>query len=187
MDWNKVAEGYLVVADEVFRTLREPVEGLAVEVAERLTRGGKILCCGNGGSAADAQHFTGEMIGRFLLNRRPYPAVTLSADTSVLTSLSNDFGFETVFERQVRALGKADDVLIAFSTSGASENACRALTEAKAMGLLTVAFLGGSGGRMAGLADRVLCIGSTRETPRIQEGHQLLMHLLAEAIEERLR
>lgn len=187
MNWNRTAEEYLAVADEVLNTLREPTERAAGELADCLRRGGKILVCGNGGSAADAQHFAGELVNRFLRERRPYAAVALSTDTSVLTSIGNDYGFEQVFEKQVHALGRAGDILLAFSTSGNAVNVCRAVETARAAGLRTIAVTGGSGGRLAGLADTLLTVSCTRLTPRIQEGHLLILHALAERLEEILQ
>lgn len=187
MDWNRMAEEYLSVADELFNRLKNETFGLADLIAERLKAGGKVMVCGNGGSAADAQHFAAELVNRFLLERRPYAALALSTDTSILTSIGNDYGYEFVFEKQVRALGKKGDVLIAISTSGNAANVCRAVETAKAMGIVTVGMTGGRGGRLAGLADTVLSVSSTSSTPRIQEGHQFIIHALCERIEEILK
>ena len=117
MNWDRVAEEYLAVADEVFGSLREPIDELAKEVAGRLRDGGKIMVCGNGGSAADAQHLAGEMVNKFLKDRKPYAAIALSTDTSVISAIGNDFGYDLIFDKQVRALGRSGDVLIAISTS----------------------------------------------------------------------
>ncbi|MBU1694581.1 MAG: SIS domain-containing protein [Verrucomicrobia bacterium] len=179
-----MAEEMLAVADEVIGTLQAPIEEVAAEMARRLRGGAKILVCGNGGSAADAQHLAGELVNRFLKERRPYAALALSTDTSVLTSIGNDYGFAQVFEKQVHALGREGDVLIAISTSGNAENVCRAVQAAKELGLLTVAVTGGSGGRLLPLVDRSLCVTSTASTPRIQEGHQFIIHALCERVEE---
>ena len=130
MNWDHIAEEYLAVADEVFGSLRQTVDDLAQKVADRLRDGGKIMVCGNGGSAADAQHLAGEMVNRFLKDRKPYAAIALSTDTSVLSAIGNDFGYEFVFEKQVRALGRSGDVLIAISTSGNAANVCRAVEAA---------------------------------------------------------
>jgi D-sedoheptulose 7-phosphate isomerase len=184
MNWDSIQQEYQAVAREVFGPLRREVDALAEEMAKRLAAGNKILVCGNGGSAADAQHLAGELVNRFLKERRPYAGLALSTDTSVLTSIGNDYGYEHVFEKQVRALGKPGDVLIAISTSGKAANVCRAVEAARAGSLLTVALTGGPGGQLAGLAERTISVSCTRHVPRIQEGHQLLIHLLCERLEE---
>ncbi len=187
MNWNRIAADYLGVADEVFGPLRKPIERLAADIAARLKKGNKVLVCGNGGSAADAQHLAGELVNKFLKDRKPYAGIALSTDTSVLTAIGNDFGYDEVFEKQVRALGKSGDVLIAISTSGKAENVCRAVQVAKKMKMLTVGLTGGKGGRLIRLVDRPICVSCTAMTPRIQEGHQVLIHALCERIEEILK
>jgi D-sedoheptulose 7-phosphate isomerase len=186
MNWNKIAEDYLSVADEIFGSLQAGIESVAKELAARLRAGNKIMVCGNGGSAADAQHFAAELVNRFLKERRPYAGLALSTDTSVITSIGNDYGYGMTFEKQVKALGKKGDVLVAISTSGKAENVCRAVQAAKELGIMTVALTGGKGGKLAGMTDRSLVVGSTACTPRIQEGHQLIIHSLCERIEEEL-
>jgi D-sedoheptulose 7-phosphate isomerase len=184
MNWDRIAEEYLAVADEVFGSLRQTVDNLAQEVAERLRDGGKIMVCGNGGSAADAQHLAGEMVNKFLKERKPYAAIALSTDTSVISAIGNDFGYEFVFEKQVRALGGNSDVLIAISTSGNAANVCRAVEAAGRLNILTVGLTGGTGGRLIELVNIPVCISSSKSAPRIQEGHQLVIHALCERIEE---
>lgn len=184
MNWDSVAADYLAVADEVFGALRATVDVVAEEIAARLRAGSKVLACGNGGSAADAQHFAGELVNRFLKERKPYAALALSTDTSVLTSIGNDYGFAQVFEKQVRGLGRSGDVLIAISTSGNAENVLRAVHAARAMGMLTVGLTGGRGGRLVTEVERSISVSCTSSTPRIQEGHQLIIHALCERIEE---
>lgn len=186
MNWDTIAADYLAVADQVFNELRPAVDDLAAEVARRLRAGGKVMVCGNGGSAADAQHIAGELVNRFLKERRPYAGIALTTDASVMTSIGNDYGYEYIFEKQVQALGRSDDILLAISTSGGAANVCRAVAAANALGILTVALTGGTGGRLANLADRVLNVSCTRSTPRIQEGHQLVFHALCERLEELL-
>lgn len=186
MNWNKLAEAYLAVTEEVFGPLRRPVDALAREIAARLRKGAKVMICGNGGSAADAQHIACELVNRFLKERKPYAAVALSTDTSILTSIGNDYSFDEVFEKQVRALGKKGDVLIAISTSGRAENVCRAVKAARKMKILTVGLTGGKGGRLLPLVDRAICVSSSSVTPRIQEGHHVIIHALCERIEEEL-
>jgi len=187
MDWARIAADYRAVAEWVLGPLRPEVEAVAAELAARLQAGGKVLFCGNGGSAADAQHFAGEFVNRFLRERRPYAGLALTTDTSVLSAIGNDYGFEQVFEKQVRALGRPGDALVAISTSGHAANVCRAAQAARELGLLTVGLTGGTGGRLAGLADRRLSIACTSSTPRIQEGHQLILHLICERVEELLQ
>jgi len=184
MNWDRIAEESLAVTHEILTALRQPAEACAGELARRVRDGGKILLCGNGGSAADAQHMAAELVNRFLVNRRPYAALSLTTDTSILTSVGNDFGFDEAFAKQVRALGRPGDALVVFSTSGTSRNVCLALDAAREAGLWTLALTGGSGGRMPELADRCLTVAASSHTPRIQEGHHLLMHILCERIEE---
>jgi len=184
MDWTRIQEEALAVSDQVFNELKPLVETLARELVDCLNGGNKIMACGNGGSSADASHFVGELVNRFLIDRKPYAGLALTCDPSVMTSIGNDFSFDEVFEKQVQGLGRAGDVLVGFSTSGNSENILRAFRAAKEMGILTVAFTGGSGGKILDLADRVLVVSCTSHTPRIQEGHELLMHLICERLEE---
>lgn len=186
LDWNAIAGDYLAVAQEVFGELKPRIEGVACEIVARLRKGGKLLVCGNGGSAADAQHMAGELVNRFLAERQPYAAIALTTDTSVLTSIGNDYSFDLVFEKQVQALGTPRDVLLAISTSGRARNVLRAVRVAKAKGMLTVGLTGGQGGDLIKEVDEVLCVSCTAATPRIQEGHQLIIHLLCEHIERML-
>ena len=187
MDLAQIQADYRAVADAIFGPLRPAIEAAADDLVAAVRAGHKVLFCGNGGSAADAQHFAGEFINRFLLERRPYAGLALTTDTSVLTAIGNDYGYDQVFEKQILALGRPGDVLVAISTSGNAANVCRAARAAKAAGLRTLAMTGGTGGQLAGLADRVLSLACTPSTPRIQEGHQLMMHLMCERVEEILR
>lgn len=147
-----------------------------------LKGGGKLLVCGNGGSAAEALHLTGELVGRYKDDRRPLAAITLVADPAVLTSVANDYRFDQVFSRQVRALARPGDVLIAFTTSGRSSDIIEALKTAREMGIPSVSFLGRDGGPALPLSDCALVV-KHHETARIQEGHQFLMHCLMDLIE----
>ena len=159
----------------------------AVEVVTAsLRQGGKLLIFGNGGSAADAQHIAAEIVNRFLINRRALPAVALTTDTSILTSVANDFDFSEVFSRQVEALGRAGDVAIAISTSGGSPNVNRGIEAAREAGMTSIALTGGDGGEAARLADLVLNVSSTTTTARIQETHITVAHILCELVEENL-
>ena len=144
--------------------------------------GGKLLIVGNGGSAGDAQHIAGEFTGRMLYNRDPLPAVALSTDTSALTAIGNDYGFEKVFERQVIALGRPGDVLLALSTSGTSPNVIRAMKAARARHLVTVGFTGAGGGAMAALSDVLLCAPSSL-TPVVQQIHMVAAHIVCSLVE----
>ena len=157
--------------------------GKACGLIHRALRGGgKLMACGNGGSAADAAHFTAEFAGRYVLNRRGYPAIDLTADHSLLTALINDYPPAEVFARQVRALGKRGDVLAVFTTSGNSANVKLALDEARQMRIKTVAFLGRDGGVCRGRADVQLIVPGVA-TARIQELHQLLYHTICETLD----
>src|SRR5690242_2447963 len=149
---------------------------------EAIASGHKLLICGNGGSSAEAQHLAGELMGRYKGDRRALPAVALSADTAILTCIGNDYCYEDVFARQVRALADPGDVLIAFTTSGNSPNVLAALTAAREKGVRTIAFLGCEGGKAKALADRPIVVRHS-DTARAQEGHQFLMHALMEEIE----
>ena len=186
MDWDAFAEGHLDAAHEVLTTLRPAIEAVAAGMAERLRAGGKAMACGNGGSAADAQHFAAELVNRFQRERKPYAGLALTTDSSVLTSIGNDYDFTQAYSKQVEALGRKGDVLLAISTSGNAANVCRAAQAAKAGGIWTVALVGGKGGKLAGLADESLCVASSHVTARIQEGHGMIVHALCQLIEEQL-
>ncbi len=187
MNWDEMAEDYLAVARQVLSEMRPAIETVAEDLAERLKRGNKVLICGNGGSAGDAQHFAGELVNRFLFDRRPYAGIALTTDTSVLTAIGNDYGYEQVFAKQVQGLGRAGDALIAISTSGNAGNVCLAVETAREMDIRTVAMTGGAGGRLIQLADTALSVSCTDRTPRIQEGHGIMIHALCERIEEILQ
>lgn len=155
---------------------------VAVAIAKALRAGRKILIFGNGGSAADAQHIAGELVNRFLLDRPALPAIALTTDGTILTSISNDRDYAQVFARQVEALGSAGDVAIGISTSGQSSSVVCGIETAGKMQLCTVAFTGGDGGKLAGLADYAFVVPS-RSTPRIQEVHATLGHALCQLVE----
>ncbi len=158
---------------------------VAEQCAQALSSGRKIMLAGNGGSAADAQHIAAEFVGRFKIERRPLPAIAFTTDTSLLTAVGNDYGFEEVFARQVRGLGQPGDLFIGISTSGNSPNVLRAISACREMGVTTVGFTGSGGGGMASDCDLLLAVPSS-ETPRIQESHILLGHLLCELVDDRL-
>ncbi len=178
------ARSVLTELTESEETTRSVAEA-ARTVVETIRAGKKVLLCGNGGSAADSQHIASEIVGRFRRERDGWPAVALSTDTSILTSVGNDYGFAEVFRRQVEALGRKGDCLIAYSTSGNSENVIRAVEEAKDRGLRVIVFTGASGGRLADLGDVVLYAPS-ETTARIQECHALMGHAMCDVAEAEL-
>jgi phosphoheptose isomerase len=178
--------GALHAMHEARHRLREPILDGSDAVGACLTAGGKVLVCGNGGSAAQAQHLAAELVGRYKApGRRALAAIALTADTSILTAWANDVGYDDVFARQVEALGAPGDVLIGLSTSGRSRNVVRAFETARARGVRTVALLGGDGGALAPLADVAITVPSA-DTQHIQEVHLVVVHLLCELIEARL-
>lgn len=188
--WNKpdareVFGGAIAEHMEVVRQVadQQPVlEAIAEAMTKALRAGGKILWCGNGGSAADSQHLAAEIVGRFRRQRRGLPSVALTTDTSILTAVANDYGFERVFSRQVEALGVAGDLLVGISTSGNSRNVLAAMEMARSQGMVTVAFTGAGGGGIVALADHVFAV-SSRDAARIQEAHILAGHMLCDWIE----
>ncbi len=165
--------------------LADPLNKAISVVTQSLLSGHKLLICGNGGSAADALHLAAEFTCRFKEDRPPYPAIALSDNVSYLTAVGNDYSFEEVFARQVQAFGVPGDVLIAFSTSGRSQNVLKAIIEANKRGLDTISFLGKDGGFIRGHSTVEIIVPSTN-TARIQEVHQVLFHVLCEAVEEQL-
>lgn len=158
------------------------LKGIGLALVAVLQNGGKILWCGNGGSAADSQHLAAELVARFRRDRRALASIALTTDTSILTAVANDFGYDVVFSRQVEALANPGDLLVAISTSGNSRSVIAALEAARAIGLATVAFTGHGGGKMALLADYVFAVESS-DTARIQEAHILAGHMLCDWIE----
>lgn len=150
-----------------------------------LRAGGKAMFCGNGGSAADAQHLAAELMGRFLVDRGPLPALALTVDTSALTAIGNDYAYDEVFARQLRGLGRPGDVLVAISTSGNSANVLKAVAAARELGVATLGLSGGTGGRMASACDLCLCVPAAR-TDHIQEMHIAVGHMLCGMVEEAL-
>jgi D-sedoheptulose 7-phosphate isomerase len=150
-----------------------------------LLGGNKILICGNGGSAGDAQHFAAEIVGRFEKERRAYPAVALTTDTSILTAVGNDYGYREVFARQVEGLGRPGDVLLGISTSGESPNVMQAVSRARSLEIKTIALLGKNGGALKDLADQAIVVDHP-QTARIQEAHIFILHFWADRIEKAL-
>lgn len=165
--------------------LDDRVEQAGWLASRTLQAGGKLLFCGNGGSAADSQHLAAELTGRFILDRKPLAALALSTDTSALTCIANDYSFDEVFARQVQGLGRPGDLLVAISTSGHSRNVIRAVEEAKALGMSVIGLLGRDGGALRALCDVPIVVPSPT-TARIQEAHILIGHTLCGLIEQQL-
>lgn len=170
---------------EQLKSLRDPIHHVAQLVLHAFKQGNKVLLCGNGGSAADAQHIAAEFTGRYMKDRKPLPALALHTNGSALTAIGNDYGYDHIYEREVQAHGKAGDVLIALSTSGNSHNVLLAVSAAKARNLTTIGFTGRQGGELKALCDICLCVPSDL-TPRIQEAHMLMGHILCELVEDGL-
>ena len=170
---------------KVADTLSGDILEAAYRIKSRLDIGGKLILMGNGGSAADSQHIAAELVGRFKKERRAIPAIALTVDTSSLTALGNDYGFDTIFERQVEALARENDAVVGISTSGNSENVVRALTKANAIGAETIGLVGNNGGRIKEVANLSIIIPSV-DTARIQEVHITIGHIICELIEEDL-
>jgi D-sedoheptulose 7-phosphate isomerase len=185
---EEMAQAFRESADIKIRFIRQNAEALTLAVqmvVEAFKAGNKILLFGNGGSAADAQHIAAEFVNRFLIERPPLPAIALTTDTSVLTSISNDYGYADSFAKQVKALGKEGDVAIGISTSGAAANVLKAIKAAKEMGLKTVGLAGRDGGELAKLVDIALVVDS-QIVPRIQEVHITIGHVLCEMVDRML-
>ena len=167
------------------QTLMHTVGKIANAITACYRNGGKVLFCGNGGSAADAQHLAAELSGRFYFDRPPLDAEALHVNSSYVTAVANDYTYDEIYSRYVNGVGKKGDVLIGISTSGNSENILRALTVAKSKGMVTVAMTGESGGKMKDVVDYLLNVPST-DTPRIQEAHIMLGHIFCQIVEEDL-
>ena len=178
---QRIAE-HINVAQALYQQQGEKIEVAASVLAWALKTGKKVLFCGNGGSAADAQHLAAEFVGRYLLEREGLPAIALTTDTSILTAVANDYDFANVFARQVQALGNNGDVLIGISTSGNSPNVVRAIEVAKAKGIATIGFTGQGGGKMRELCDVCFAVDS-KVTARTQEMHILMGHILCELLD----
>jgi D-sedoheptulose 7-phosphate isomerase len=179
----QIAEAQRVMSSMLAdRSLQAKVQAAAEACIAGMKGGKKILLAGNGGSAADAQHIAGEFVSRFAFDRPGLPAIALTTDTSILTAIGNDYGYEKLFARQVQAHGQAGDVFIGYSTSGKSPNILLALTEARARGLVCIGLTGNRGGPMRDLCDHVLEVPSA-DTPKIQEGHLVLGHIICGLVE----
>ena len=172
--------------DAFFADNGDQIAAACGRLVDTLRSGGKLIILGNGGSAADAQHLAAELVNRFEADRPALPALALTTDTSVLTSIANDSDFRFAFSRQIEALGKPADLVLAITTSGNSPNVLEAVARAREMGIPTLALTGGTGGRVKDLADLTLCVSSSRRTSRIQETLLVLEHLLCEWVEAEL-
>lgn len=177
---NGVADGFRALA-----AMAPQIAAVAATCAAALKAGHKVMFCGNGGSAADSQHLAAELVGRYKMERKALNSVALTTDTSILTAIGNDYGYDDVFRRQVEGLGEAGDVLIGLSTSGNSKNVLLAFEQAKAQGITTVAFTGAGGGKMKEAADMALCVPAA-VTNHIQEMHITCGHLVCELVEKEI-
>lgn len=184
---QKIISNSISVKQQVLEdtNLIERVQQIVDIAANAFRKGNKVLFCGNGGSAADAQHLAAEFSGRFYTDRNPLPSDALHCNTSYLTAVANDYGYDVVYSRMIKGIGREGDILIGLSTSGNSVNIINALTEAKKLGMHTVAFTGETGGKMKDYADILVNVPST-DTPRIQEVHMLLGHTICQLVEAAL-
>ena len=173
------------VKEAVITKLSKDIKGTATLISTSLKKGGKVILFGNGGSAADAQHIAAEFIGRFKLERQALASIALTTNTSILTSIANDYGYEEVFSRQLEGIATTNDIAIGISTSGNARNVITGLLEAKKLGIKTIALTGSGGGEMATIADIALEVPSDN-TPRIQEAHIVIGHVICELVEENL-
>jgi D-sedoheptulose 7-phosphate isomerase len=180
---KQVEEGQRV-REEFFARDSQGVVDVARMMGQCIGAGGKLIICGNGGSASDSLHFSGEMIGRMMRERRPLPAICIPGDVSALTAIGNDYGYDQVFSRSVQAFGKPGDLLFALSTSGKSPNVLRAAQEARKLGMKVVALTGFHGGPLGELADKHLNVRLGQNSPRIQEVHIQIIHLLVDLMDE---
>jgi D-sedoheptulose 7-phosphate isomerase len=172
----------IAVKEKLAGEAPELIADAAQMIITSMQSGGKLIVFGNGGSAADAQHFSAELVGRYRQDRKALPAIALTTDSSALTSIGNDYGFDTVFSRQLEAIGKPGDVALAISTSGNSPNVLGAVSLARKMGIATIALTGNSGGKLRSHVDLCLTVPSD-STPRIQESHSLIIHILSGIVE----
>jgi len=182
--WDSALAGHRETIDAV-ASMAADLGRAAGLVADAFATGGQLLVCGNGGSAADAQHIAAEFVGRYLKERTPFPAIALNANSSAVTAIGNDYGFDEVFARQVRAHGRAGDVLLAITTSGDSPNVLRAVEAAREAGMSVIGLTGRDGGALAALCDVCLTV-PVKSTPRIQEAHILIAHVFCGLVEDAL-
>jgi D-sedoheptulose 7-phosphate isomerase len=173
------------VAEALSAAVAPAIESAAASIIASYRAGGKVIAMGNGGSAADAQHFVAELVGRYKRERSALPAIALTVDPSIVTAVANDYGYAEVFARQVRAHARAGDIVLGISTSGNSDNVCRGLVAARDAGARTIALLGGTGGRIRDLVDLAI-VAPSSDTPRIQEAHITIIHVVCDLVEEAL-
>ena len=181
----KICKDSIEITEAFVNENLERIVRVIEAVTSALKAGNKILLFGNGGSAADAQHIAAEFVNRFLIERPPLPAIALTTDTSVITSIGNDYDFSEIFSKQIRAIGQAGDIAWGISTSGTSANVVKGLETAKKLGMITVGFTGRDGGDMARIADHVLNVASS-SVPRIQEVHIIAGHMICEMVDFKL-
>ncbi|MDD5066480.1 MAG: D-sedoheptulose 7-phosphate isomerase [bacterium] len=181
----KLIQESIEVKEKLKASLKKEIAESAALIIRAFRDGRQLLVCGNGGSAADSQHFVAELVGRFEMERKPLPAIALTVNTSILTAWSNDYSYDTVFSRQVEALGRKGDILFAISTSGNASSVIEAMKKAKEMGLVTIALTGKEGGEMKAWADCSLIV-QDKATPHIQEAHITIIHILCSLIEKEL-
>ena len=182
-----IVQNSIAVKNDILNneTLLKDLEQLVTLITQTFNNGGKVLFCGNGGSAADAQHLAAEFSGRFYTDRNPLPSEALHCNTSYLTAVANDYGYDFVYSRLLKGIGKAGDIIVGLSTSGNSTNIIKAFEVAKELGITTVAFTGATGGKIKELSDILINVPST-DTPRIQESHIMLGHIACELVEKNL-
>ena len=180
---KSAVENYICVLQD--ETLQEKIQKIVIKSIAAFRNDKKILLCGNGGSASDAQHIAAELSGRFYIDRPPLYAEALHVNSSYMTAVANDYGYDTTYARMVEAAGRKGDVLIGISTSGNSHNVVKAMRKAKETGMLTVGFTGKDGGKMKNICDIMICVPSV-DTPRIQEAHILIGHIICQLIEEEM-
>lgn len=187
MDWDTLLDEHIAVVDFIRSDLKDAVDKVADVLVDCIAKDGKLLVCGNGGSAADAQHIACELVNQFLIKEsRPWPVLALTTDSSILTSVSNDYDASLVFAKQVQAFGRPGDVLLGISTSGNSGNVVKAVDAAQENGVTTVGLLGGTGGTLQTKVDYPLTIACSSHVPRIQEGHLIIIHALCQQVEKAL-
>lgn len=182
---NDIIKESIRVKESVQKTLSSEIKIVVGMIASALKKNGKLILFGNGGSAADSQHIAAEFVGRFKLERQALPSISLTTNTSVLTSIANDYGYDETFSRQIEGLASEHDIVLAISTSGNARNVIMGVLEAKKLGIKTIALTGSGGGELATIADISLIVPSNN-TPRIQEAHIMIGHIICELVEKKL-
>lgn len=179
---SKAIKGHQETIEQLLKDKTPDIQFIADKIIESLKNGGKLMVFGNGGSAADSQHMAAEFTGRFLKEREPLAAIALTTNTPGLTAIANDYGYEVIFSKQIEALGNKKDIALAISTSGNSENIIKAVEIAKKMGIFSIGLAGKDGGKLSKNADFTLVV-SSKQVPRIQEAHSLIIHIICELVE----